>query len=511
MSNPSILIRIAANSEELRKNLKEDKALVETTAAAMNRLVTSFQGEKLVQHANSVTAAIHKVGVSTLSTAEAGRQLSVLDKAMDKMLRTSEPIPPLMMKTAAELRRAVQVSDLADASVNRISQGYRQFDGILQSLGINIGPYVKGLEDVTNLITKGIPGLGAFGVAAGVIAAAIGGWKLGEKIGEVTGWTNEIARGTAVLKGYGDVAQQTKLAQVDALELAEHAKAMWKLQTEQVEAATKAAQEHAAEMQREGMVTAGNAGHMMALANQLDAVRAKRKQAAIEAFKASQATVEDTAATRDNTTAIEANNAALEEREASIQRIEAAEKKRKAEVDAFMNAPTLNDRAVETHSFDVRNLTQTDISKLNTLYDPFNKGGNTGVWARLKALEASEGTYAPKSYEQYSRMMAETLELAQLRMWAQGQQRPPGFANGVRNFSGGMALVGERGPELVNLPRGADVIPNHQIGGGTVVNIALNLSGIVGNQRELGQYLSTVLMAHLKGSAFALPSPGVGR
>lgn len=38
----------------------------------------------------------------------------------------------------------------------------------------------------------------------------------------------------------------------------------------------------------------------------------------------------------------------------------------------------------------------------------------------------------------------------------------PGFATGVRNFDGGVALVGERGPELVNLPRGASVTPNAQ-------------------------------------------------
>jgi phage-related protein len=34
------------------------------------------------------------------------------------------------------------------------------------------------------------------------------------------------------------------------------------------------------------------------------------------------------------------------------------------------------------------------------------------------------------------------------------------FAGGVTNFGGGMAIVGEKGPELVNLPRGSDVIPN---------------------------------------------------
>lgn len=34
------------------------------------------------------------------------------------------------------------------------------------------------------------------------------------------------------------------------------------------------------------------------------------------------------------------------------------------------------------------------------------------------------------------------------------------FATGVRNFGGGTALVGERGPELVQLPKGSNVVPN---------------------------------------------------
>lgn len=41
----------------------------------------------------------------------------------------------------------------------------------------------------------------------------------------------------------------------------------------------------------------------------------------------------------------------------------------------------------------------------------------------------------------------------------------PGFANGTRSAPGGLAVVGERGPELVNLPRGSQVIPNHQLNG----------------------------------------------
>lgn len=48
----------------------------------------------------------------------------------------------------------------------------------------------------------------------------------------------------------------------------------------------------------------------------------------------------------------------------------------------------------------------------------------------------------------------------------------PGFANGVANFKGGMALVGENGPEVVTLPRGSSVIPSGSGMGNTYITIA---------------------------------------
>lgn len=55
----------------------------------------------------------------------------------------------------------------------------------------------------------------------------------------------------------------------------------------------------------------------------------------------------------------------------------------------------------------------------------------------------------------------------------------PAFANGTVNAPGGMALVGERGPEIVNLPRGSQVIPAHRaqnmMGGG--INISVDARG----------------------------------
>ncbi|WP_052699910.1 phage tail tape measure protein [Martelella endophytica] len=40
----------------------------------------------------------------------------------------------------------------------------------------------------------------------------------------------------------------------------------------------------------------------------------------------------------------------------------------------------------------------------------------------------------------------------------------PAHATGTSFTQGGMALVGERGPEILNLPRGGEIIPNHRLG-----------------------------------------------
>lgn len=73
----------------------------------------------------------------------------------------------------------------------------------------------------------------------------------------------------------------------------------------------------------------------------------------------------------------------------------------------------------------------------------------------------------------------------------------PGFASGVQDFSGGLAVVGEQGPELVNLPQGSSVTPNSKIGsvGGTV-NIAVNVGVYAGTQIELRKLATKVMSAY---------------
>lgn len=42
-------------------------------------------------------------------------------------------------------------------------------------------------------------------------------------------------------------------------------------------------------------------------------------------------------------------------------------------------------------------------------------------------------------------------------------QKIPGFQGGFQNFRGGLAKVGENGPEILNLPQGTDIIPNSRL------------------------------------------------
>ena len=67
-----------------------------------------------------------------------------------------------------------------------------------------------------------------------------------------------------------------------------------------------------------------------------------------------------------------------------------------------------------------------------------------------------------------------------------------GYAQGTSFAPGGMALVGEMGPELVNLPRGSQVIPDPRLGSEVTVNV--NVEGSVVAERDLAQRIRQELI-----------------
>jgi hypothetical protein len=87
------------------------------------------------------------------------------------------------------------------------------------------------------------------------------------------------------------------------------------------------------------------------------------------------------------------------------------------------------------------------------------------------------------------------------------------FATGTRGFGGGMAMVGERGPELVNLPGGSDVLNNAEtrnalsggVGNGKIINVNLNFSenNFLGTPEEIAQSISNEIYSNLQLTANA--------
>ena len=67
----------------------------------------------------------------------------------------------------------------------------------------------------------------------------------------------------------------------------------------------------------------------------------------------------------------------------------------------------------------------------------------------------------------------------------------PHLAAGRRNFGGGLAMVGERGPELVALPRGSDVYSageTRRLGSGAaIINLTVNVSQPLGTPQAIGE------------------------
>lgn len=84
-------------------------------------------------------------------------------------------------------------------------------------------------------------------------------------------------------------------------------------------------------------------------------------------------------------------------------------------------------------------------------------------------------------------------------------------ATGITNHKGGLALVGERGPELLNLPRGSDVIPLRPAGAHTAVAagaptvINFHFGNYVGDRRELMKTITQEVQRISRGNGGRKP------
>lgn len=95
------------------------------------------------------------------------------------------------------------------------------------------------------------------------------------------------------------------------------------------------------------------------------------------------------------------------------------------------------------------------------LYKNFDKviGAVKSAWGWLKKFT---GLDTEKKISEVNELQNEKKYLRESRRTIQTSNSVPGFAKGVSNFAGGVAVVGEEGPELVHLSRGSNVTPNNK-------------------------------------------------
>jgi hypothetical protein len=159
-----------------------------------------------------------KTSTANLETFEGGAKKA--ETSLRLMSQSQEQMLDKIGATGGKIQELGTAAEGTAGNVNTLSASYRQFDGLLQSAGINIGPQVKGLEDLASAAGKTTTELGLLGTAGAVVGTALTAWKLGTWIGEVTGATQAIEDLTAKMMGLGNLATETAGAKLDTINLA---------------------------------------------------------------------------------------------------------------------------------------------------------------------------------------------------------------------------------------------------------------------------------------------------
>jgi hypothetical protein len=204
-----------AKSEISLKGFESGSASVERQ---LNKMADAFSGRKIQQEAAEMARIFQEAGsAAKFTTAELARMSSVGDEAFEKLRKNGEPIPQNLREMVKETRAVGAAHAAAAPQVNDLTGSLQTFDGILGSLGIHIGPEIKAVGEIGSAAGKTSSQLGGLATAGLVVGASVAGWQLGRAVADLFDLDEAIARNTAKLFGWGDVAAQTAGAAADVL------------------------------------------------------------------------------------------------------------------------------------------------------------------------------------------------------------------------------------------------------------------------------------------------------
>src|SRR4030095_69376 len=100
--SPSLVVKVEANLDGLRQGMQQTQMQIQTTQQNVEKLATSFSGEKIISQANDVTAAIGQIGGATKLTAEEQLKVnSILTEGLTKYQALGVEAPAAMRELAA--------------------------------------------------------------------------------------------------------------------------------------------------------------------------------------------------------------------------------------------------------------------------------------------------------------------------------------------------------------------------------------------------------------------------
>lgn len=154
MANPQLAIRVAANLDELKKNIAEGKNQIEALGPSVAKLAATWQAnsQRIIQDANNITAAVQQIGVKALSSGDSASALKKIELAMAQLRSASQPIPGDMEKIAAELKKTSGAGDMMSSWLGKTGPLLASF-GVGLSVAALVG-FGKELMADADLLVK---------------------------------------------------------------------------------------------------------------------------------------------------------------------------------------------------------------------------------------------------------------------------------------------------------------------------------------------------------------------
>lgn len=495
---PDLVVRVGANLEDLKKDLDEGTTHLEAMTASAIALQTKLVLAETAAAAAGVTMKTLAAGIVEAGTAT-DAQVTALTAATAKFLALKGAV----VGAKEDLAALRPVAEETSGSVNTLHGSLTQFDGLLSAVGLSIHKEVLGLTELGEASGKTASELGAVATAGLAVGTAFAAYELTKKILEWTGLDQAIGDATVALYDFG-LAEQTEAAISEGLRnhviLKGHALGFVNAGYKAVAMSAFDVKEAEKELTESAKASIRVHEAMAKAMLDLDSVGDNWHKtldridgSVVEAIKyyLAAGVSQQSLAVAYGLTAEQIHSVA-DARKEDIATCQAEEKILAEFEQAQIDQSTSETAAIEK----VASAIDGEADSVHTL---------AGEWISAAAAKASfdqgntlDVAHAARDPEIMNLLhMGWSLENAQAiqlgRQWGftpklysptgalesqpDPRERVPGYVGGVQNAPGGWAMVGERGPELVNLPRGSDVYPNGTGPSGGTTTIAIYVNG----------------------------------